>query len=114
MSSSLHAVTYLFPKEQPVLLKEDSVVKAGTKLYLFHGAADDLKTLKVNDVLAVYRVPPPFYRAKTAETGRVRILSFQGDHYVEAVVVDGAIQPGSLAMKGNVACFITSFNRNDR
>jgi hypothetical protein len=112
MTSSLHAVTYPFPKNEPLYLKDGSVLGVGTKLYLFHSGTEEVKkTINVNDVLTVYREYPPYFSLETEEVGKVRILSTLGEYYCEAEVIEGYVQPSFVAKKGMVACFVTSFKK---
>ena len=106
----VHAVTYPFPGKEPSLLKAEAVMTVGTKIYLFHSGTDEIrKTIHINDVLNVYREYPPDFSPGSTEAGKVRILFPLGDYYFEGEVVEGAMQPGYLAKKGMVACFITPF-----
>ena len=114
MTTSLHAVIYPFPKNEPTYLNDEAVMKIGTKLYLFHSGTEEVKkTINVNDVLTVYREYPADFSLKTIEAGKVRILSMLGDYYFEGEVIGGYVQPGYVAKKGTVACFITSFKKRD-
>ena len=108
----VHAVTYSFPENEPAYLKDEAVINVGTKLYLFHSGTEDVKkAINVNDVLTVYREYPSDISPGARETGKVKVLSVLGDYYYEAIVIEGAVQPGYLAKKGTVACFITSFRK---
>jgi hypothetical protein len=112
MTSSLHAVWYLFPANEPAYLKEEAVMEVGTKLYLFHSCTEEVrKTIRVNDVLTVFREYPADFPLETTEAGKVRILSALGDYYFEGEVIGGDVRPGFVAKKGTVACFITSFKK---
>jgi hypothetical protein len=112
MTTSLHAITYPFPENGPAYLKDETVMKVGTKIYLFcSDTAEVRKTISVNDVLSVYREYPPDISLETREVGKVRILSALGEYYFEAEVIEGYVQPGNVAMKGTVACYITSFKK---
>ncbi len=112
MTSSLHAVTYPFPEKGPAYLDNDAVMKPGTKVYLFHSGTEEVKkTIKTNEVLGVYREYPADFSPGIKETGKVKILSALGEYYFAAEVIEGEIQPGYLAKKGTVACFITPFKR---
>jgi hypothetical protein len=110
MTSSLYAVTYPFPKAKPAYLKIDAAMATGSRLYLFHNSTQEGKNdLNINDTLVVYRQSPTDSPMEPVETGAVKILSTIGGNYYEAEVIAGSIQPGSLAKKGAVTCFITSF-----
>jgi len=112
MASTLHAVTYPFPENGPAYLKDKAVMKAGTRLYLFHsGTEGTKKSIHVNDILIVYREHPPDISSETREAGKVRVLSCLGGYYYEAEVIEGVVQPGYVAKKGTVACFVTSFKK---
>jgi hypothetical protein len=112
MATSIYAITYPFPENEPAYLKDEAVMKAGTKLYLFHsGTEEEKKTINVNDVLAVYREYPADFSMETGEVGKVRILSALGEYYFEAEVIEGYAQPGNVAKKGTVACYITAFKK---
>ena len=106
----VHAVTYPFPEKEPSHLKVEAAMTVGAKIYLFHSGTDEVrKTINVHDVLTVYREYPPDFFPGSTEAGKVRILCPLGDYYFKGEVVEGAIQPGDLAKKGTVACFITAF-----
>jgi hypothetical protein len=107
LAHPLHAVSY--PPEEPTYLKDADVMRVGAKLYLFHSGTDDVKhAMKVNDLLTVYRQYPPDISGISQETGKVRIIATLGDYYFEGQVIEGYAEPGYLAIKGKVACFITT------
>ena len=109
----VHAVTYPFPENEPAYLKDDAVMKAGSKLYLFHSGTEEVKkTINVNDVLTVYREYPPEFSLETREVGKVKVLTPLGDYYFDGEVIKGEIKAGDLAKKGTIACFITSFKKS--
>jgi hypothetical protein len=112
MTTSLHAITYPFPENEPAYLNDEAVMKVGTKIYLFHnGMGEVRKTINVNDVLTVYREYPADFSLESREIGKVRILSALGEYYFEAEVVEGYVQPGNVAIKGSVACYVTAFKK---
>jgi hypothetical protein len=113
MAGSLHAVTYLFPEKDPANMKDETIMKAGTKLYLFYSGTDEArKTIHADDVLTVYRQYPPGFSVETRAVGKVRVLSPLGDYYFDGEVISGEVKAGDLAIKGTVACFITSLKKN--
>lgn len=106
----LHAVTYPFPEKEPSQFEEELVLKVGTKVYLFHSEAEEVKnTIKVNDVLSVYREYPPDLPGGPREVGKIRILSVKGEHYFVGEVIAGEAKAGYLAKKGTVSCIVTSY-----
>jgi hypothetical protein len=100
-----HAVSYPVPHEQ-----EETVIKramtVGSRLCLFQsGTADVKETIHVHDILIVYRESPAH---KLTEVGKVRVLSYVGEDYLSAEVVEGELMPGDIAKKGDVASMIIS------
>jgi hypothetical protein len=112
MSSNLHPVAYPFPENESVYIKDEPVMKAGTKLYLFHSGTEDVKnSINVNDSLTVYRMHPADSSMETRVVGKVRVLSPLGDYYFDGEVIGGEVKAGDLAIKGTVACFIMSLKK---
>ena len=111
-TSSLYAVVYPFPKNESLYLQDGSAVKVGTKFYLFHSGTEEVtKTININDVLTVYQEYPTDFSVETREIGKVRVLSILGGYYFEGEVIGGYVQPGYVAKKGRVACYITSLKK---
>jgi hypothetical protein len=80
------------------------VNKTGAHVYLFHSGTEDIKNaIRINDVLTVYRESPC---CNLKETGKIKIVSFTGDNYMKAEVVEGVIKPGDIAKKGTIAGLI--------
>ena len=114
MVGSLHAVTYPFPNSTSAYLNVEPAMKPGAKLYLFHSDADRATTIKVDDILTVYREYPADVPSEARETGKVKILAYLGEHYYRAQAIEGTIRPGYLARKGAVACLVTAYGGNGR
>ncbi|MCM0084242.1 hypothetical protein L4X63_21905 [Geomonas sp. Red32] len=109
VASPLHAVSYPPSVQEPTYLKEEDVMTRGFKVHMFHsGTPDVTSAVKINDVLVVYREYPPDLWTVSKQTGKVKVISILGPYYFEGEVVEGFVQPGSLALKGNVACIITT------
>ena len=96
-------------------VKSDVVMKEGNKVHLFHsGTADVKKEICLKDVIPVYRETAVGYRtAKAAEqtktlkeVGKVKVLSYVGDHYFEAEIVEGTVKTGDVAKKAGAYCLI--------
>src|ERR1700686_3659976 len=112
MTTAVNAVVYPFPNYGTSYMGVNTVIKTGSKVYLFHSGTDDVRNaINVDDVLTVYREYPRDFSPGSKEVGKVRILSPLGDYYFAGEVVEGEMQPGYLAKKGTVACFITLFAR---
>ena len=106
-SSPLHAVSYPPAVQEPTVLKETDIIQVGDTVHLFQsGTKDVAAAIKVGDLLTVYRDYPPDLSSVTKRTGKVKVVSTIGDYYFEGKVVEGYAQPGSLAIKGSVACII--------
>jgi len=115
MTTAVHAVTYPFLSSVPAHMAHDAVLRAGARLCLFQSGTMDVKnTIHVDDVLTVYRGYPPSFVTNSGEVGKVRILATLGDYYFRGEVVEGEVQPGNLAKKGAVACFVTSLVYRDQ
>ena len=109
LAAPLCAVSYPPAAKEPPPQKDEEVMRAGVKVHLFHsGTADVRSAVRVNDVLVVYRELPPDLPGKPVEAGKVRIVAVLGDYYFEGELIEGYAEPGYLALKGPVACLITT------
>ena len=78
-------------------------------MHLFHsGTADVRSAIKIHDVLTVYREYPPDISGISKPAGKIKIIDTLGDYYYVGEVVDGYAEPGYLALKGGVACLVTT------
>jgi hypothetical protein len=88
-------------------VKGEVVMKVGKKLHLFHsGTADVKKEVCLNDVIPVYRETMAGGHSKTLEVGKVKVLSYSGEHYFEVEVVSGEIKVGDIAKKDTAYCLV--------
>lgn len=109
-TTAVYAVTYIFPNYAPCHMKNETVIKPGSKIYLFYsGVTNVRRAIKTSDMLSVYREYPSDFTCETREIGKVRILDQVGEHYFRGEVIEGEVQPDFLAKKGRESCFITSF-----
>lgn len=93
-------------QKQPQI-KSEIVMKVGKKVNLFHsGTADVKKEVCVGDVIPVYRELPAGGSLKVKEVGKVKILAYVADHYIEGEVVEGELKVGDVAKKETAACLI--------
>ena len=69
------------------------------------GTTDVRKTINVNDILTVYRENGTH---QMVEVGKISILSYVGDDYLKGEVVEGELQAGDIAKKGEVASLVIS------
>jgi hypothetical protein len=94
------------------IFKSEVIKKSGDNLYVFHSVKQDVKNeFCLNDVIPVYREvaygwPIRGYgEVKTRnEVGEIKILSYLGDHDIQAQVVDGSVQVGDVAEKEGSYC----------
>ena len=87
--------------------KSEIVMKLGNKVHLFHsGTADVKKEICLNDVVTVYRETGGAKNPQSKEVGKVKVLSYVGEHYFEAEVVNGEIKVGDIVTKGSASCLV--------
>ncbi len=109
LAAPLHAVSYPPSVEEPNYPKDQEYMKVGAKVHLFHSGTEDVRnTIKVDDVLTVYREYPPDISGVSKVSGKVKVIGTLGNYYFEGVVIEGYVIPGYLAVKGSVACLITT------
>jgi hypothetical protein len=103
--SAVFAVSY----PPPLYHRQDrgeTVMKAGQTVYIFHSGTDDVrKTIHANDILTVYRINPS---CEMNRIGMIKVLSYIGETYIKAEVLEGEIRPDDIAKKGNVSCLVIS------
>jgi hypothetical protein len=106
------AAMIALPVSSPALekqpqIKSEVVMQVGHKVHLFHsGTADVKKEVCVNDVIPVYRELMTGGSTQTKEVGKIKVLSYVGEHYIEAEVVTGEVKPGDIAKKVSAGCLI--------
>jgi len=89
-----------------VISGSGSVAKPGDTVYLFHGNSKVAKEeFCVNAVAPVYRIIDSWSLQKE-EIGKIKVIRDQGNHYVEAVVVEGELRPDDIAVQPNSECLI--------
>ncbi len=98
------AVSALEP--QPTI-KSEVIMETGNKVHLFHsGTADVKREICLNDVIPVYRETMAGGHTTSQEVGKVKVLSYVGEHYFEAEVVAGKIKVGDVAKKTTATCLV--------
>ncbi len=100
---SMAACTTVHPRAQ---VRETIFAKPGDTIHLFYGKSRLAKQeFCVDAVVPVYRYPDPFVDKKS-EVGKIRITKGLGDHYLEGVVVEGAITTGDIAVQPTSECLV--------
>ena len=104
---SLMAVAPLTVQAAEKKVKSEVVMKTGKKVHLFHsGTADVKKEVCLKDVIPVYRETMGGGHTTVKEVGKVKVLSYAGEHYFEAEVVSGEIKVGDIAKKETASCLV--------
>jgi hypothetical protein len=86
--------------------KSEMVMKVGRIVYMFHSGTDDVrKTIQANNVLTVYRINSS---CEVNPVGIIKVLSYIGETYIKAEVLEGEIRPDDIAKKENVSCLVIS------
>jgi predicted DNA binding protein len=101
---NVSAVSY----QPPLYHRQDAheTLTRGDTVYLFHsGTADVKKTIRVNDVVVVYRIDSS---CRVTQVGQIRILSYVGGTYLKGEVLEGEIKRDDIAKKGDVSCLVIS------
>jgi len=106
ISSSLAVFAVSYPP--PLYHRQDrgeTVMKVGQIVYLFHSGTDVKKTIHANNILTVYRISQS---CEVNPVGIIKVLSYIGETYIKAEVLEGEIRPDDIAKKGNVSCLVIS------
>lgn len=81
--------------------------KPGDTVHLFYGMSKQVKDeFCLDAVVPVYRMGKGYYLIKS-EVGKIKVTKDLGDHYIEAVVIEGEIRTGDIASQPNSECLIT-------
>jgi beta-lactam-binding protein with PASTA domain len=82
------------------------IMEKGTVVCLFQsGTSDVKKAININDILPVYRESTSH---ELKEVGKIKVLSYVRDDYLQGEVIEGEIKAGDIAKKGDVASLIIS------
>ena len=83
------------------------VKKIGSVVILFYGGSKETSALFCpGETVLVYREESR-KRPRYIEQGKVEITRVIDANCLEAKVVEGKVNPGNLAMKGNISCLVT-------
>ena len=87
-------------------IKAEVVMKSGDTVRLFSGGTEEAKALFcVGETVSVFRAQDG-EESRYREVGKIKILRPVGEHYLEGVVVEGAVKEGDLARKSIAACLV--------
>ncbi len=88
-------------------VRDARFAKPGDTVHLFYGMSKQTKEeFCINAVVPVYRMGKGYYVSKS-EVGKIKVTKDLGEHYIEAVVVEGEIWSGDIAMQASSECLIT-------
>lgn len=94
-------------------IKADVVMKAEDTVRLFHKGTVKANTeFCVDETVPVYRYYGRYLQSK--EVGKVKIVKFIEDNYLEAVVVEGEIKDGDVAKKSSATCLVQLPERKEK
>lgn len=103
--SSLSAAVQATTKEQE--LRGEVELKKEKVIYLFHSGTKDVRNaFCVGDIVPVYREVYAYGATKKTEVGKIKVISFTGDHYLKAEIVEGKIKRGDIAQKEAATCLV--------
>jgi hypothetical protein len=106
LSGYAAAVSYPVMEDQREEKAAKGIREKGETVCLFQsGTADVRNMISIGDVLTVYRDGAD---RGHREVGKIRVLSYAGEDYLKAEVVDGAVQTGDVAKKGSAASLVIS------
>jgi hypothetical protein len=106
LAGAAAAVSYPVVEDQREEKAAKGIREKGETVCLFQSGTEDVrKTIGIGDVLIVYRKGGD---REHREVGKIKVLSYAGEDYIKAEVVDGVVQTGDVARKGNVASLVIS------
>lgn len=86
-------------------VKARVIARTGETIRFFQGGTKQAKEeFCVNETVPVYRYYGRYLQSK--EVGKVKITQPPGDHYFDAVVVEGEVKDDDVAMKTSAACLV--------
>ena len=78
----------------------------GSEVYLFYSGTDEIRRIiHTGDRLTVYRIDSS---CEIREAGKIKVLSYIGETYIKAVVLEGEIKADDIAKKGKVSALVIS------
>lgn len=84
-------------QKQPEKIKVKIESKAGDEVTLFYGGSGNIKEeFPVGEVMGVYARNMAFGLNENVRIGKVKILGYGGETFIEAQVVEGTVGPGDV------------------
>lgn len=95
------------PQIRADVVSDNVVYRSGETVRLFHGGTKEAKTeFCLGETIPVYRWVGRGRYVDYKEVGKVKIARFVGEHYFDAVIVEGEVRNGDLVRKTSSACLI--------
>lgn len=80
--------------------KAEVVAKTGNTVRLLHkGKREAQADFCLDEIVPIYRWHAGGPRVRYRETGKVKITRYEGDHYLEATLMEGDVKEGDIARK---------------
>ncbi len=90
-------ISLTYAQKEPAKVKVDVEMKSGDQVTLFYGGSGSIKKeFPVGKVINVYARNRAFGLNYNQMVGKVKILSFEGDSFIKAQVVEGMIHSGDV------------------
>jgi hypothetical protein len=88
--------------------------KTGDTVHLFYGMSKKAKEeFCLGATVPVYRFGKGYYVSKS-EVGKIKVTKDLGEHYIQAVVVEGEVRSGDIAMQPNSECLIRLLDHDEK
>ena len=85
----------------------DAGAKTGDTVHLYYAKSKTaLQEFCPDAVVPVYRMGTVGYYLSKTEVGKLKVTKELGEHYIEAVVVEGNLRAGDIAMQPNSECLL--------
>lgn len=104
LAGMMTACAAVKPEVRAVL--RDAGAKTGDTVHLYYAKSKTtLQEFCPDAVVPVYRMGEGYYLIKT-EVGKIKVTKELGDHFIEAVVTEGTLRAGDIAMQPNSECLL--------
>lgn len=90
-------------------VRDTKIAKVGDTVHLFYGMSKTAKEeFCPNAIVPVFRYAKGYpIDASKIEVGKIKVVKDLGEHFIEAIVVDGTMREGDIAMLSHSSCMIT-------
>ena len=93
----ISGISLTYAQTEPAKVKVEVEMKSGDQVTLFYGGSGNIKKdFPVGKVIKVYARNRAFGLNYNQMVGKVKILSFEGENFIKAQVVEGIIHSGDV------------------